>query len=60
MTRNQLNIEEIQRLIVHSNSITPQAKGRLGIILFKVESKLELDKEEQSFLDEILMYLQVS
>lgn len=60
MTPKDINVTELQKKIVHSKSITPHAKGKLGIILFKIENKFELDNEEQTFLDDILNYLKVS
>lgn len=60
MSVNVDNINELKRLIIHSKSITPQAKGFLGIILFKIENKINLDSEEKSFLDDMISFLQVS
>ncbi|WP_019156892.1 hypothetical protein [Robertmurraya massiliosenegalensis] len=60
MKVNGFSLSELERLIIHSKDITPQAKGQLGIIIFKLKSKLELDLEEQSFLDDIMSFLRVS
>lgn len=51
---------ELKRKIINNKHILPEAKGKLGIILFKLENKFPLDEDESKILDDIILYLQVS
>jgi hypothetical protein len=53
-------IEDLKKLIIKNRSIMPEVKGTLGIILFKIENKLELDQDEKQLFNEIVTYLNVS
>lgn len=55
-----LDISELKRLIIHNKAIMPEAKGLMGIILFKLENKLELDEEERCLLDDMVSYLNIN
>jgi methyl coenzyme M reductase subunit C len=53
-------IEDLKKLIIKNRSIMPEVKGTLGIILFKIENKMELDQDEKQLFNEIVRYLNVS
>lgn len=53
-------LEDLKKLIIKNRSIMPEVKGTLGIILFKIENKMELDQDEKQLFNEIVTYLNVS
>jgi hypothetical protein len=55
----EINIGTFQQMIINNRFMTPAAKGLAGMILFKVEHKLELDTQEEKFLEELHLFLKI-
>lgn len=60
MDLDGINIRDIQSLIIKNRCIMPNAKAKLGIILFKAENDMALGEDEEFLLKEIIKFIEVT
>lgn len=62
MTDNKISTDELitlRNLALKNKYMTPQAKGAVGIIIFKIENELPLEEDEERFLNELMVFLNI-